>query len=377
MIHRSSLPRFSFPWGTCHRPADGIPRARPGLVRQAVASLRRLPVVPGLLPAQRAGADARIRRLRGRRSRLGRLASTDTRGGCISIPASLPGISRALQVAFPDLPLSGLQIVDIGFGSTVVETSDGIIVRVARTAVAARGHAVEAAVLPGLAPMLPAAVPVPAYFRPPGAQLPFGAIGYRRLPGKPCRPATATETTGRELGTFLAALHHVEARKFPAMPGPDKVWQHWHNLRKDTELALPGRMTKSEIQRISRWWDQFLADQRMQHYQPAIRHGDLWYGNLLIRPDGAISAVLDWEVVAIADPAQDLALTRYLGPSFTQTVLDAYRSRGGAYDREIQYRIERHWELRELTGIPLAVSAGDEDELSECINKLRAGPILS
>jgi hypothetical protein len=30
-------------------------------------------------------------------------------------------------------------------------------------------------------------------------------------------------------------------------------------------------------------------------------------------------------VVAIADPAQDLALTRYLGPSFTQTVLDAYR----------------------------------------------------
>jgi hypothetical protein len=33
-------------------------------------------------------------------------------------------------------------------------------------------------------------------------------------------------------------------------------------------------------------------------------------------------------------------------------------------------------ELRELTGIPLAVSAGDEDELSECINKLRAGPIF-
>ena len=198
--------------------------------------------------------------------------------------------------------------------------------------------------------MLPAAVPVPAYFCPPGAQLPFGAIGYRRLPGQPCGSDTATETTGRELGTLLAALHHVEARKFPAMPGPDKVWQHWHNLRKDTELALPGRMAKSEIQRISRWWDQFLADQRMQHYQPAIRHGDLWYGNLLIQPDGAISAVLDWEVVAIADPAQDLALTSYLGPSCTQTVLDAYRGRGGAYDREIQYRIERRWELRELTG---------------------------
>jgi hypothetical protein len=171
------------PRGTCHRPAGGIPRARPGLVRRAAASLHRLPVLPDLLPAQRTGADARIRQLRGRRSRLGRLASTDTRGGCISIPASLPGISRALQEAFPDLPLCGLRIADIGFGSTVVETNDGIIGRVARTAAAARGHAVEAAVLPALAPMLPAAVPVPAYFCPPGAQLPFGAIGYRRLPG--------------------------------------------------------------------------------------------------------------------------------------------------------------------------------------------------
>src|ERR1035437_8936222 len=161
-------------------PAPGRPRGLPprpqhGRDWRACSGLR--------LPAQRTGADARIRRLRGRRSRLGRLASTDTRGGCISIPASLPGISRALQAAFPDLPLSGLQIVDIGFGSTVVETSDGIIVRVARTAVAPRGPGGGAAVRPGLAPIPPAAVPAPAYFRPPGAQLPFGAIGYRRLPG--------------------------------------------------------------------------------------------------------------------------------------------------------------------------------------------------
>ena len=50
--------------------------------------------------------------------------------------------------------------------------------------------------------------------------------------------------------------------------------------------------------------------------------------------------------------------------------------RGGTYDRELQYRIERHWELHELTGIPLAMSVGDENGLSECINKLRAGPVF-
>lgn len=83
-------------------------------------------------------------------------------------------------------------------------------------------------------------------------------------------------------------------------------------------------MSKSENLRLDRWWDRFLADARMHRYQPAIRHGDLWHGNLLIHANGKISAVLDWEMVAIADPAQDLALARYLGPQFTTTVLDHY-----------------------------------------------------
>jgi aminoglycoside phosphotransferase (APT) family kinase protein len=115
----------------------------------------------------------------------------------------------------------------------------------------------------------------------------------------------------------------------------------------------------------------------MQDYRPAVRHGDLWYGNLLIRPGGSITAVLDWEAVAIADPAQDLALTRYLGPAFTASVLDSYRLHGGAYDDQVQYRIERHWQLRELTGLPLAAAVGDLAEIAECIAKLRAGPILN
>jgi hypothetical protein len=66
-----------------------------------------------------------------------------------------------------------------------------------------------------------------------------------------------------------------------------------------------------------------------------------------------------------------------LGAAFTATVLDAYRLHGGAYDAEIEYRIERHWQLRELTGLPLAAAVRDLDEIAERIAKLRAGPILN
>jgi hypothetical protein len=66
-----------------------------------------------------------------------------------------------VRAAFPDLDTSGLRQLGTGFGSTVVETGEGIVLRIGRTAAAARGHAIEAAVLADLAPMLPVAVPGP------------------------------------------------------------------------------------------------------------------------------------------------------------------------------------------------------------------------
>jgi aminoglycoside 2''-phosphotransferase len=270
-----------------------------------------------------------------------------------------------------------VRLVEAGFGSIVLETGDGLILRVARTAAAARGHAIEAVTLPQLAPSLPAAIPVPCLLCRPAHELPFGAIGYGKLEGQPCQPGTATAATGRDLGNFLAVLHQLDTRSFPAMPGQDAVWRAWHGLRDDTAAILRDRLTSSENQRIGRWWERFLSDRALREYRPAVRHGDLWYGNLLIRPDGSITAVLDWEAVAIADPAQDLAVTRHLGAGFTASVLDAYRRHDGAYDDQIEYRTEWHWQLRELTGLPLAAAVGDEDEVAECIAKLRAGPIFS
>jgi aminoglycoside phosphotransferase (APT) family kinase protein len=207
--------------------------------------------------------------------------------------------------------------------------------------------------------------------------LPFGAIGYRRLPGQSCQPSSVTPVTGRQLGFFLAALHGADPAALAALPSADQVWHSWHRLREDLKPILLRRLTARENQCLDAWWRRFLGDQRMRRYRPAVRHGDLWYGNILIHPGGAVSAVLDWEMIAFADPSQDLALARYLGPEFTAAMLDAYLSAGGAYDRETEHRADRHWELRELTGIPLARALDDDKEITECIAKLRAGPIFS
>jgi aminoglycoside phosphotransferase (APT) family kinase protein len=288
-----------------------------------------------------------------------------------------PGLARAIEAAWPGRAPGGCVVLATGFGSIVADTGTGMILRIGRTARAARGHAVEAAVLPDLAQLLAVPVPVPVLYRPPAAALPFGAIGSRRLPGEPATPATVTAATGRDLGAFLATLHQLDPGSLPAMPAPRDVWEGWLDLRAASEPVLRHRLASGENARISRWRDRFVTDSRLQDYQPAVRHGDLWYGNLLTGPGGRITAVLDWEAVAVADPAQDLAVCRYLGSSFTSDVIEAYRWHGGNFDDAARYRADRHWELRELTGIPLAAATGDDAEISECIAKLRAGPLLS
>ena len=324
-----------------------------------------------------AGNPCPVSALKTARSKIAARHRGLTHGDVISPPASISELAQALGSACPGLNLSGVRLVDTGFGSIVLETGDGLILRVARTAAVARGHAIEAVTLPHLARSLPVAIPVPCLLCPPTRELPFGAIGYAKMEGQPCQPGTATAATGRDLGNFLAVLHQLDIRAFPAMPGQHAVWGAWSRLRDDTAAILRDRLTSGENQRMSQWWERFLSDRALREYRPAVRHGDLWYGNLLIRPDGSITAVLDWEAVAIADPAQDLALTRYLGAGFTASVLDAYRRHDGAYDEQVEYRIEWHWQLRELTGLPLAAATGDQDEIAECIAKLRAGPIFS
>lgn len=52
-------------------------------------------------------------------------------------------VERALAEAFPTLAVAPLEFVDMGFGSLVVETGDGVIFRIARHARTAAGHARE------------------------------------------------------------------------------------------------------------------------------------------------------------------------------------------------------------------------------------------
>jgi aminoglycoside phosphotransferase (APT) family kinase protein len=123
------------------------------------------------------------------------------------------------------------------------------------------------------------------------------------------------------------------------------------------------------------WWDELLADRAMLTFEPAVRHGDPWFGNLLTDAAGTLTGVVDWHGVAVADPAWDFAAQQYLGAGFFEHVLEHYASARGD-DPALRYRAARLAELREFGGIRLAVAVDDDAELADAVRKLRAGPIL-
>jgi aminoglycoside 2''-phosphotransferase len=271
-----------------------------------------------------------------------------------------------------------LVVLDTGFGSVAVETGDGVIFRVARHAGAAEGHALEARLLPLLGRRLPEAVPDPSWRVEPGGAFPFGAVGYRRLAGEPLTPALAEvnrDAIAADVAGFLVALHGLppEDVREAGLPLRDRVRDSFPGLCRDVLPVLGERLSPGEHEAVRRWTRDVEADAEVDRFAPAVRHGDLWYGNVLVDPTaGRVAGVVDWENAALGDPAGDLARQLHLGEAFLDAVLGAY----GEVDDALRRRIRRRWELLEFAGIRNAAMLDDEAELAETVEKLRAGPIL-
>ena len=276
-----------------------------------------------------------------------------------------PELAARLQRRFPELAVEPLRLLDVGFGSTVVETADGIVFRVARHSRAAAGHARELELLPQLAGRLTAAVPLPLWRVEPGPDFPHGAIGYHKLPGEALAADGGTPALSEDAARFLRSLHGLRG---VAAGHRELGLEALHDA---TMPALERALNATELGIVALWWDDVLRDTDLRSFEPALRHGDFWYENLLVE-QGRLVGVLDWGGAGYADPAEDFSTLRHLGDTFAEAALDAYSA-----DQALRRRERRHWQLRELYGIAIALELDDEEELADGIAKLRRGAILT
>jgi aminoglycoside phosphotransferase (APT) family kinase protein len=292
------------------------------------------------------------------------------------------GLEQALQrIASIPRPLGPLRHVDTGFFSVVYETGSGWIIRVARTEGAGERHLREARTLPWLAPLLDVAVPGPCVLLPPVEPMPFGGIAYPRLAGSVAGPGDPCWEGGRfgeEMTAFLVNLHSLDVRGASehGLSVPPPRAERFASLRSDSEAALGARVTAAECRAVHRWWEVFLADDCMDHFEPAVVHGDTWWGNVL-QERGRITAVLDWEHARIDDPAHDLCGQAHAGADFMNAVIRRYCAVTGADEQALAHRAASFAAMREFYAIQWSAQMHDEEEMADSIRKLRAGPILA
>ena len=121
-------------------------------------------------------------------------------------------LARALIAdQFPYLEVTFLRRVGEGWDNTVWATSEDIVFRFPRRAIAIPGVQRDMAVLPGLARQLPASIPNAAYAGAPSARFPWPWFASRLINGVEIALADlASERRGQhvaELGVFLTTSH--------------------------------------------------------------------------------------------------------------------------------------------------------------------------
>ena len=185
-----------------------------------------------------------------------------------------------------------------------------------------------------------------------GGALGTAGLVMRRVPGETLPRkilrddefATAREVLVGQLGSFLAGLHAIDPGEVPGAEVVDPLAQYWDSYQVVADVS-------PTFEKAYAW----LIANRPAATHPVIVHGDLRMGNVLVDGQG-VTAVIDWELLHLGDPVEDLAWLcvkawRFGAPlevggvGTVDELIGAYEAAGGApVDRD-----RFHWWLVEKT----------------------------
>src|SRR5213075_2694221 len=98
-----------------------------------------------------------------------------------------------------------------------------------------------------------------------------------------------------QLATFLAGLHAIDPAEVPTAVEVDELARYWTSYE-----TVPDRSPTFE--KTHAW----LEANRPARTATTLVHGDLRMGNVIVDADG-LTAAIDWELVHVGDPIEDLA----------------------------------------------------------------------
>ena len=246
---------------------------------------------------------------------------------------------RLIERRFPAVELRTLRRLAEGWDNTVWLADERWVFRFPRRALAIPGVEREIAVLPALAPLLPAPIPDPVFVARArdelaGSDFPWPFWGARLLAGREPADAglgdAARQRLARPLAAFLRALHSPEVAAaiaaVHALPADPMGRADMSRRVAATERRLLEGEGLGLWRAPERLRGVLAAALELPASEPkVVAHGDLHLRHLLVDSSGGLRGVIDWGDLCRADAAIDLSLIWSLfGPDARAAFLDAY-----------------------------------------------------
>jgi len=155
------------------------------------------------------------------------------------------------------------------------------------------------------------------------------------------RFAHAREVLPAQFGAALARLHRLDPASVPGLTSGDQVRQY-------REVFDSFGDPHPAFELAFRWLEQ----NRPPASEPRVVHGDFRLGNVMVDEQG-LAAILDWELVHVGDPMEDLGWLcvrawrfggdrRVAGLGDLRQLCDAYAAEAGV---EVDLDVVRWWEV--------------------------------
>ena len=287
------------------------------------------------------------------------LADFDAESAAFGLKQTLPALAK----------LGKPTLVADGFSSHVFLIADEVVLRVAKTRESTSQQLKEVRTLPLLQTKLSLQIPQPQWYLEPSTYFPFGAVAYPIVKGRPFDLSLADrvdlEGIATSLARFLLELQNIESPKdVPTRAEePAILWQ-------GLQTTLQNHMGAQFYGRAEAWWNTF------KHHEPAktkLVHGDLWGENILLNDSlSKVVGIIDFELLAKSDIAQDFAPQLYVSSTFFNSVVHRFKGLGGDLGSDFERRVHDWAILRELRGLHYALKYPESNELEEQLEKVKA-----
>ena len=229
-------------------------------------------------------------------------------------------VSRLIDAQFPEWSGQAIEpLVPWGTDNAMFRLGDDKVLRLPRIDGATGQVEKDQQWLPALAPQLPFAIPELLAMGAPSGAYPWVWGAYRWLEGEtfPAERVGEALQAETDLARFLLALRQIDTSGGPASGRGGPLAARDEHVRRAI-VALGDRVDGDALTGI---WEAVLQTPEWDE-PPVWLHGDLMPGNLLF-VEGRLSAIIDFSVLGVGDPAADLMVAWWLLTAETRPLFRA------------------------------------------------------